>query len=194
MFESLWRASNFVQLESKKIRNPLLALLQPLYNDYDSKISNGKTDPMKNLRTAFFKKHNRLISLLLSILGFSAAGVFNGCAYGTPVENGVPNASFIVKGTVSSENNSSVIPHIKVVMGYDSTYTDESGNYQVEHLDLPQDQSYLLKFVDIDGSVNGEYQALEMTVEFKDPQFTGASDSWYSGRTEKVVNVNLKPK
>lgn len=149
---------------------------------------------MKNLKIEFLKTHNRWLSFLLSILGFSAAIVFNGCAYGTPVENGVPNASFIVKGTVKSENNASLIPHIRVVMGYDSTYTDESGNYQVENHDFPQDQSYLLKFEDIDGLVNGEYQALETTVEFKDPQFTGASDSWYSGRTEKVVNVNLKPK
>lgn len=87
------------------------------------KASKGKPDHMTNLKTAFLKKHNRLISFLLSILGFSAASVFNGCAYGTPVENGVPNASFIVKGTVRSENNSLLIPHIKVVMGYDRTST-----------------------------------------------------------------------
>ena len=149
---------------------------------------------MKNLKIEFLKKHNRLISFLLSILGFSAVCVLNGCAYGTPVEYGVPNASFIVKGTVKSETNSALIPHIRVVMGYDSTYTDASGNYQVENNDFPQDQSYLLKFKDIDGSVNGEYQTQETTVEFKDPQFTGGSDSWYAGRTEKVVNVNLKPK
>jgi len=149
---------------------------------------------MKNLKIEFLKKHNRLISFLLSILGFSAVCVLNGCAYGTPVEYGVPNASFIVKGTVKSENNSALIPHIRVVMGNDSTYTDSSGNYQVENNGFPQDQSYLLKFKDIDGSVNGEYQTQDTIVEFKDPQFTGGSDSWYAGRTEKVVNVNLKSK
>ena len=149
---------------------------------------------MKNLKIEFLKKHNRLISFLISILGFSGVCVLDSCAYGTPVEYGTPNASFIVKGTVKSENDSSLIPQIRVVMGYDSTLTDASGNYQVENSDFPQDQSYLLKFKDIDGSVNGEYQTLETTVEFKDPQFTGGSDSWYSGRTEKVVNVNLKPK
>ena len=149
---------------------------------------------MKNLKIEFLKTHNRLISFLLSILGFSAVCVFNSCAYGSPVEYGTPNASFIVKGTVKSENNSSLIPNIRVVMGHDSTYTDASGNYQVEINDFPHDQSYLLKFKDIDGSVNGEYLTQDTIVEFKDPQFTGGSDSWYAGKTEKVVNVNLKSK
>jgi len=149
---------------------------------------------MKNLKIELLKKHNRLISFLLAILGFSAVCVLNGCAYGTPVEYGVPNASFIVKGNVISEKDSMIIPHIRVFMGNDSTYTDESGNYQIEINNFPETQSYLLKFKDIDGSLNGEYQDFETIVEFKDPQFTGGSDSWYAGRTEKVVNVNLKSK
>lgn len=148
---------------------------------------------MKKIETSLFKKYNALISFLLSILGFGAACSLSSCEYGTPaVEYGTPYATFKVKGGVKSEVTSNSIPNIRVVMGYDTTYTDESGNYQVENTDFPDDQTFLVEFKDIDGVTNGKYQPLDTIVEFIDPEFSGGTGSWDSGETEKEVNVKLK--
>ena len=145
------------------------------------------------MKRALFKKYNTLLSFLLSVLGFGAAGSISSCEYGTPaVEYGTPLATFIVNGSVRSEVSSDNIPGIRVVMGEDTAYTDESGNYQVENMSFPGDQTFLVEFKDLDGDINGEYQALDTIVEFVDPEFSGGSGGWDSGETEKEVNVKLK--
>ncbi len=150
---------------------------------------------MRKIKIGFLRKYNGLISLLLALLGFSTACEQGADEYGTSaVEYGVPHATFIVKGNVKAENTSSAIANIQVVMNQDTVYTDESGNYQVENTEFPEDQTFLLKFKDVDGEINGEFQPLDTTIEFKDPQFTNGSGSWYEGKTEKELNVNMKPK
>ena len=115
--------------------------------------------------------------------------------YGDPVVvHGTPVATFKVNGDVKSESTSNVIPNIRVVMGYDTTYTDESGNYQISNEEFPENQTFLLEFKDIDGESNGEFQPLDTIVEFIDPEFSGGTGSWDNGETEKEVNVNLKDK
>lgn len=150
---------------------------------------------MKKIKTSLFKRFNTLLSFLLSILGFGAAFSLNSCEYGTPaMEYGTPFATFKVKGSVKSELSSNAIPNIRVVMGNDTTFSDESGNYQISNTDFPDDQTFLLEFKDIDGKTNGEYQALDTIVEFIDPKFSGGTGDWNSGETEKEVNVKLKEK
>jgi len=150
---------------------------------------------MKKIKTSLFKRFNTLLSFLLSILGFGAAFSLNSCEYGTPaVEYGTPFATFKVKGSVKSELTSNAIPNIRVVMGYDTTFSDESGNYQISNTEFPDDQTFLLEFKDIDGETSGEYQALDTIVEFIDPKFSGGTGDWNSGETEKEVNVKLKEK
>lgn len=150
---------------------------------------------MRKIKIGFLRKYNGLIGLLLALLGFSTACERGADEYGTPpVEYGVPHATFIVKGNVKAENTSSTISNIRVVTNQDTVYTDESGNYQVENTDFPSDQTFTLEFKDVDGEINGEYQPIDTTIEFKDPQFTGGSGSWYEGKTEKELNVNMKPK
>ncbi len=111
----------------------------------------------------------------------------------SPVEYGVPHATFIVNGNVKDEASSENIKNIRVVLNTDTTYTDESGNYQVSYSDFPVDQSYTIEFEDTDGTENGEYEALDSTVEFKDSEYSGGS-GWYSGETEQELNVTLKTK
>jgi putative lipoprotein (rSAM/lipoprotein system) len=150
---------------------------------------------MKNMKTSIFKRFNGFISFLLTILGFGAACSLSSCEYGTPaVEYGTPYATFKVNGSVKSEVTSNNIPNIRVVMGYDTTFTDESGNYQISNKNFPDDQTFLVEFKDIDGETNGEYQPLDTIVEFIDPEFSGGTDNWDSGETEKEVNVKLKDK
>ena len=150
---------------------------------------------MKKIQTSLFKRYNTLISFLLSVLGFGVACSLSSCEYGTPaVEYGTPFANFKVKGNVKSEVTSNPILNIRVVMGHDTTFTDESGNYQVENTDFPDDQTFLVEFNDVDGETNGEYQPLDTIVNFIDPEYSGGSDTWYNGETEKEINVKLKDK
>lgn len=136
-----------------------------------------------------------MISYLLTVLGFGAVCSVGSCAYGTPVvEYGVPHATFKVVGSVQSEETSNAVPSIRVVMGEDTAFTDESGNYQVGNMDFPTDQVFLVEFEDIDGEINGEYQSLDTIVEFIDPEFSGGSGGWDSGETKKEINVKLKDK
>jgi putative lipoprotein (rSAM/lipoprotein system) len=147
------------------------------------------------MKTLLLRRFNSLISFLLTILGFGAVCSIGSCAYGTPlVEYGTPHATYKVKGSVQSEMTSSNLPNIRVVMGEDTAFTDESGNYQVENIDFPDDQVFLVEFRDIDGEANGEYQPQDTIVEFIDPEFSGGSGGWDSGETEKEINVKLKDK
>lgn len=147
------------------------------------------------MKRALLKKYNTLISFMLSILGFGAVCSLSSCEYGSPmVEYGTPFATFIIKGSVKSEVTSNNLPYIRVVMGADTAFSDESGNYQVENIDFPLDQTFLVEFKDIDGETNGEYQPLDTIVEFVDPEFSGGSGGWDSGETEKEINVKLEDK
>ncbi|MBN1950242.1 MAG: radical SAM-associated putative lipoprotein [Bacteroidales bacterium] len=148
---------------------------------------------MNRLKIGFLKKSNKFIGILLSILGFGAAYGLMGCEYGTPnVEYGTPNATFIVKGEVKSASGSSAIPSVRVVLGYDTAYSDASGKYEVKVGEFPEDQVFLVEFRDVDGSENGEYQPLDTLVEFIDPEFTGGDGGWDAGETSKDVDVNMK--
>ncbi|MDF1574584.1 MAG: radical SAM-associated putative lipoprotein [Bacteroidales bacterium] len=145
------------------------------------------------MKRTLLKKYNTLISLLLSILGFGAACSLTGCEYGPlAVEYGTPHAFFKVNGNVKSEMTSTNLPNIRVVLGVDTAYTDEQGNYQVGTMDFPDDQAYLVEFKDIDGGSNGAYQPLDTIVEFIDPEFTGGSGGWDQGETEKELHVKLR--
>lgn len=147
------------------------------------------------MKTSLFKRSNTVISLLLSILGFGAVCSLGSCEYGTPaVEYGTPHATFKVKGSVKSEATSNALPSIRVVMGYDTAFTDGTGNFQVENTEFPDDQAFLLEVKDIDGEKNGEYQPLDTIVEFIDPDFSGGSDAWDNGETEKEISIKLKDK
>jgi putative lipoprotein (rSAM/lipoprotein system) len=147
------------------------------------------------MKRALLRKYNTLLSYLISILGFGAACSISSCEYGSPiVEYGTPHATFKVVGKVRSDATDSNLPHIRVVMRDDTNFTDEQGNYHVESIDFPDDQTFLVEFKDIDGEANGEYQPLDTLVEFVDPEFSGGSGAWDKGKTEKELNVKLKDK
>lgn len=144
---------------------------------------------MSKLKSGFLRKYNTFLSVLLTVLGFSATCDPNSGR----MEYGVPHADFIVKGTIESFDNASPIPDIKVVMGYDSAYTDQDGNFEVENSAFPGNQSFLLEVRDVDGATAGEYNALDTVIVFEYPEFSGGSGNWYEGKTEKEINVKLKP-
>jgi hypothetical protein len=55
-------------------------------------------------------------------------------------------------------------------------------------------QTYSVKFQDIKGEALRQYSDLDTTVEFKNPVFVKGDGHWYSGETEKDIDVKLKPK
>lgn len=158
---------------------------------------------MAPITLKFLKSTNALIAFLLTILGFSSSCNPMKAEYGTP------SADFIVKGKIESFGNNTPIPDIIVEMrrlkegdgGQSDTslrgtgFSDTDGNYNLTDGEtFPADQTYQIKFTDTDGALNGEYETLDTTIVFKDPVFTNGDGSWYSGSTEKVLNIKLKPK
>jgi putative lipoprotein (rSAM/lipoprotein system) len=148
---------------------------------------------MKSVKKSFLRKYNSFLIVLLTMLGFSTACENIGEEYGTPaVEYGVPTATFVIKGKVKSNENSTVIPNIRVIMNNDTSFTDQNGNYEVEQSTYPTDQSFDVKFDDVDGVTGGEFNSVDTTIQFVNPQFTGGK-GWDSGKTEKEVTISLDP-
>ncbi|PID92181.1 MAG: hypothetical protein CSA96_04580 [Bacteroidetes bacterium] len=137
------------------------------------------------MKRFFFKKYNRLINVLLTILGFSAACTTTGCEYGSPY------ATFRIKGEVRDQNTSDALPNIRVVMESDTGYTNEEGKFVFEQQCYPGDQDFPLRFKDVDGPDNGSYQELDTIISFTNPKFSGGK-GWNEGSVEKDIDIDLK--
>lgn len=168
--------------EDELFMHILLYVLNP---DLDKKT-------MKRLKKQFWKNSNALITLVLSLLGFSTA-----CEsldeYGAPVvEYGVPTATFTVKGKVTSTENTS-IPNIQVSMWGDTAFTDKDGDYKLSHTNSTS-ESIPIKFEDIDGIENGEYAPLDTVANFQDAEYTGGDGNWNMGEAESELDIKLDSK
>ena len=143
---------------------------------------------MSMIKNGYLKFYNAVIIAFLALLGFS-------CSNDPVDEYGTPSAKFIVNGNVLSEESNEPVRNIRVVMQNDTAYTDQEGNYQVaDNWGFPTDQTYIIKFSDIDNELNGAYHAIDTVVEFNDPEFTGGDGKWYSGETTKILDIKLTPK
>ena len=142
---------------------------------------------MKRLRIKVLSFYNRILAFMLSLIGFSSA------CLPEPVEYGMPHALFKVKGTVQSNTTELFIPNIEISMGYNTTTTDDQGSFVIGLQEFPQDQSFLVKFRDIDGSVNGRYSGIDTTITFLNPEFSNGDGKWYSGETEKTIEIRMNP-
>ena len=123
---------------------------------------------------------------------------------------GSPHASFIITGKVESAATNTMIPEIIVEMREVRNSQDEqpatstlvatsfsssySGSYYLLNTTTPDDKTYQIKFIDIDGALNGEYETLDTTVVFTKPKFKGGDGSWDYGNIDQELNVKLKPK
>jgi putative lipoprotein (rSAM/lipoprotein system) len=142
---------------------------------------------MKIIRFKALSIYNRLIAYLLGLMGFAAACIPE------PVEYGMPYANFKLKGTVQSNETELFIPGIKVIMGEDSTYTDAMGHFEASQSEFPEDQTFIVRFIDIDGATNGHIIDIDTTITFTNPVFTNGDGHWYKGETEKVIEIKMDP-
>jgi putative lipoprotein (rSAM/lipoprotein system) len=161
---------------------------------------------MAPIKLKFLNTYNALITLFLSILGFSTACKKEEMRY----LYGSPHADFIISGKIESAATNEIIPEIIVEMrnvwntedgqsninlvatGFSNQW---AGNYHLtDNATSPVDKTYQIKFIDTDGILNGEYETLDTTIVIKNPKFTGGDGSWNFGYTEQELNVKLKPK
>ena len=144
---------------------------------------------MKTIRKTLLSKYSFFLSLILSLLGVQVA-----CD--RPDEYGCPTANFKIQGSIQSDSTGNKIQNICITNGqYDSVYSDPNGFYQIQTSGPPLDTvTFQIHFTDIDSTQNGNFQNLDTTVEFDNPQFTNGDGDWDAGETSKEFNVKLKPK
>lgn len=142
---------------------------------------------MKIIRFKALTAYNRLIAYLMGLLGFASACIPE------PMEYGMPQATFKLKGTIQSNGTELYIPGIKVIMGDDTTFTDNQGYFEASQIEMPDNQTFIVQFLDIDGANNGRFADIDTTITFTDPVFTGSDGKWYEGETEMNVNIRMNP-
>lgn len=146
---------------------------------------------MKNIlfkiKNYLLYKENKILLIILGFLGFTSSCI--------PVaEYGVPSADYILNGNIKSSTTNTAIDHIQVIMNYDTSYTDASGNFSVTSNDFPDDITYDVYFNDIDSTENGSYTNKQISVQFYSADLTDGDGSWYEGSTSKNIDVKLDPK
>ena len=144
---------------------------------------------MKKIKIGFLKVSNILLSALITLLGFHSA-----CSPGAD-EYGAPYAEFKVNGKTEAAGTGQAVENIQVVAQGDTSYTDSNGRYDKTIITFgAQDGELLLKFEDIDGTQNGDFEPLDTPVQYKASDFEGGDGDWYGGEAVKTVNVKLQPK
>lgn len=127
---------------------------------------------------------NKLIWLILSLLGFSTAACNDNSDL--PCEYGTPHVTFSVKGKVQNKAGEP-IPGIEV--STDSQYmprktqTNEEGVFVYEWDEWPQMLPYevTIEFRDTDGAENGAYADRQLPVTFDEKDQTTGASGWSEG-------------
>ena len=151
-----------------------------------------------NVKKTLVKGTNRILTGLLSMLGFAALG-FSACAYGSP------HADFTVRGTVVNKANEAPIPEIRV--GFAPTvwdedafgpqpeygwrpniyvFSNERGEFRLTRGDFPIRNKVLPVFVE---DVEGLFQSEMFKVSFENVRPVGGDRNWYAG--EYIVTTTF---
>jgi len=157
-------------------------------------------DPVK---LKFLNFYNSVIVFFISMLGFSSCSKEQARMYGSPY------GYFVINGEVKSADTNNPIPEIIIEMrsirntengqlnlnlvqtGF--SYTD--GTYNLyDECSFSEVRTYQIKYTDMDGSLNGNFETIDTTVVFQDPKFANGDGSWYMGSVEKKLEIKMKPK
>lgn len=124
---------------------------------------------------------NKLIWLILSLLGFSTAACNDNSDL--PCEYGTPHVNFSVKGKVQNKAGEP-IPGIEVSTSSQYvTHTNEEGVfvYNWDEWVAPLPYEATIKFRDTDGAENGSYADQQLTVTFEEKDQTAGPSGWSEG-------------
>ncbi|MBK5722542.1 radical SAM-associated putative lipoprotein [Dysgonomonas sp. Marseille-P4677] len=153
------------------------------------------------MKTKAHNLYSKLISICLLILGFSACGSLSDDDIEPIVcEYGVPSAKYKVSGkVVTAEDDKQEVKNIRVVMienvdeskvtylTGDTVFTDTNGEYKIERIGHPG-QEFIIKFQDIDGEANGQFEEQTEIIDFKDAQYVGG-EGWFKGEATKDMGT-----
>lgn len=130
---------------------------------------------------------NRLILLLLALLGMGA------CTEESSEEYGVPHADFEIKGRVCDPDGNPIADILIERDTYVKTRTDADGSYLFDWQGM-NGPSCTLRFTDTDGPEHGgTFAQKEVTVVFSESDRTAPREGWYKGAFSKTADVTLEP-
>ena len=157
---------------------------------------------MKTRVVSFYAK---VLSFLLMLFGFQS------CDTGM-AEYGTPSATFKVKGKVQDNDTKEPVKNIRAVLvrvqqyessnqkieniyETDTVYTNNAGEFSTSVTSFPgSNVEFKIKFADVDGTENGEYESKDVEVIFDNPRYEGKSGSWHEGEvTKNVGTIDLEP-
>ncbi|MBK5722541.1 radical SAM-associated putative lipoprotein [Dysgonomonas sp. Marseille-P4677] len=137
--------------------------------------------------------YSKIISFFMLLLGYTACE--------EPAEYGTPSADYKVLGkVVSAEGEKEAVEGIRVVMIHnvdeskveyikgDTTYTNAAGSFEIKRKDYPG-IDFKIKFQDVDGEANGEFEEKIEIIDFKNAQYEGGDKNWYDGETTKDMGT-----
>ncbi len=132
--------------------------------------------------------------ILLGMLGFS---VCTACFKYGDIE-----AEYIMRGTVVSSDDKKVIPDVKVTLSRNNgielerIITKEDGTFHFKGgYGIADIDTFYIKFIDIDGVENDEFQNKEVQVTFHPSDFRGGDGKWDMGVANKDLGkIELQPK
>jgi len=138
--------------------------------------------------------YNKLLAVLLSILGFSCVKCSTVCEYGTP------SATYKAKGAVISAKDNTPIEGIQTVLkanwdgsnnfiGLDTVYSDKNGMFNLNSRELGTFSKFQLELNDIDGELNGSFVNKEIEVDYSNEKFKGGDGNWNKGTIEKDLGM-----
>jgi putative lipoprotein (rSAM/lipoprotein system) len=147
------------------------------------------------IKWSLARSFSSLLAIIIGLSGFSIS-CKKESKYGTPnAEYGTPYADFLLKGTVKSKTDQSVLPDIKVTMAANTVQTNGAGFFQVAVNGIfPEAHTFNVNFHDLDTLANGNFKDKDTTISFPGTNFTGGDGAWYEGTEIKTTEVFLEPK
>ncbi len=153
----------------------------------------------KSTTRLFLLTWDKIVVTLLSFIAF-----VTGCENSIfpAAEYGMPHAHYNINGTVKSKSDQKPVQKIRVLIEnenvntlyQDTFYTDSKGKFAVQYTEFPEEQSWHIRFQDVDGIENGSFSDKDTSIVFKPNELSGGDGDWYEGEATKSFTVFLEKK
>ena len=150
------------------------------------------------MKKLIIKSFDKIVVVLLGILG-----VFSSCKeqpdmYGMPPEPYVSGARYELNGIITDKATTNPIQNIQIIRKIDSkyedtAYTNAEGKYEFYRI-FSENNTFFLKIEDIDGEENGgEFETQEIEVKYTpDDKVEEGDGNRYQGKFVKTQDVELE--